>query len=321
MRDVVVEVFGPPEVMRVRERSRSKPGGGQVALAVRAAGVTFIETQMRWGRSPGPSPQLPWVPGNAVAGTVDETGDGADAPARGTRVAAPTGGSGGYADRVVVDAGNLYVLRDEVTDDVAVAMLADGRTALSLTESASLVPTDRVLVLAAAGGVGTLLSQLCAAQVEQVIGAAGSRIKVDSISGRAEVGVAVDYSRTGWAAALTEDSQGTGVSVVFDGVGGRVGQEAASLIEAGGRLVVFGSASGEQPDLGLVRERGVEVVPGWSAIRDAAHHRALVERALDAAAEGLLRPTIGRRAPLAEVVDAHRAIAARTVLGKTVLVP
>jgi NADPH2:quinone reductase len=221
-------------------------GAGHVAIDVAFANITFVETQIRSGRVPNPAmvPELPFIPGNGVGGTT----------ANGSRVVASTGGRGAYAERVVVDRDALIDVPRALDLDIAVALLADGRTALMLAEAAEIRRGDTVLVHAAAGGVGWLLVQLAwrhGARV--VIGAAGSERKLARVREIADV--AVDYTRPDWTRAAGS------ADVVFDGVGGRVGREAMRLLAPGGRFVAYGFASGDftGPDRELAATRGIEI--------------------------------------------------------------
>jgi NADPH2:quinone reductase len=185
--------------------------------------------------------------------------------------------------------------------DVAVALLADGRTATMLAETAAVASGERVLVLAAAGGVGTLLTQLARGAGASVVGAVGSsgkRAVVESFGGHG---------------ALYEELTGP-FDVVFDGVGGHVARTAFELIERGGRMLSYGLASGSWAQIAPeeAAARGVTLV---TPDRDPAKLRSYTERAL---ASGL-RPHIGQRFPLENAADAHAAIEARTTTGKTLL--
>lgn len=286
-------------------------------VEVDASGITFVDTQSRAGRDPrpGPPPPLPRVLGNGVAGRVTAVGPNVDPTLIGRPVVTATGGSGGYADRAVVPAGGVIAVPDGIESAVAVALLADGRTALALVRAAAITPTDRVLVTAAAGGVGSLLVQLAkAAGAREVMAAAGGERK----RGRARqhgAGRMLDYTREGWAAEAGV------VEVAFDGVGGEIGRAAYELLVPGGRFLGYGMASGAWVDVDDAGERGVTVVPGHTLIRSPEDNRALVEQALSEAAAGRLRPVIGQTFPLSRAADAHAAIEARATVGKTVLVP
>ena len=230
---------------------------------------------------------------------------------------ASTGGSGGYAERAAVDAGGLVEVPEGLELEDAVALLADGRTAIMLIRKARLREGERVLVEAAAGGVGTLLVQLARAAGARVVAAAGGACKVEVARG-VGVEVAVDYREPDWAEQVREAVGG--VDVVFDGVGGDVGESAFGLLDRGGRMVRFGMASGEWARISgeAAAGRGVELI-GLSRLAPE-ETRALTKHALAEAAAGRLRPVIGQRFPLERASDAHAAIESRATVGKTLLV-
>jgi NADPH2:quinone reductase len=318
MRAVWLREFGPPEALIPGEAPDPVAGAGQVVVAVEFANITFVETQVRAGRAPFPLPPgaLPMIPGNGVGGVVAEVGNGLDASLAGRRMVTSTGGRGGYAERVAVDAGNLVEVPQGVELDQAVALLADGRTAVALTRMARIAPGERVLVLAAAGGVGSLLVQLAHAAGAKVLAAAGGPGKLRLA---AELGaeVTADYRSQDWGDAIKAATGGA--DVVFDGVGGPVGRAAFELLAPGGRMLSYGLASGEFTRVsddeaqarGVTVSRGAPVPPGELV--------KLTRTALDLAAAGQLKATIGQRFPLADAAGAHRAIESRATLGKTLL--
>lgn len=214
MRAVWLKEFGGPEVLSEGEAVRPLPGPGQVLVEVVYANITFVETQFRaTGRGPFTA-RPPMVPGNGVGGVVTEVGPGVDPGLLGRRVVGSTGGSGGYAEYALAPADGLYPVPEGLALDEALALLADGRTAVLQLDAAAVKPGDRVLVEAAAGGVGSLLVQLARAAGATVVAAAGGehKLAVARDLGAAET---VDYRRTGWAERVPP------VDVVFDGVGER----------------------------------------------------------------------------------------------------
>lgn len=305
-----MDAIGGPEVLVARETPDPVPGPGEVLVAVAVASITFVETQVRAGRGPFPATP-PVIPGNGVGGVVAAVGAGVDEALVGRRVVTTTGGSGGYATLVAVPAGDPIPVPPGVTLDDATALLADGRTATLLARTVAARPGERVLVLAAAGGVGSLLVQLVGATGATVIGTAGGSAKVAVV---ADLGAtAVDHGAPGWSAGLAP------VDVVLDGVGGEVGREAVARVAPGGRVLRFGMASGAFTEIGAeeAAARSITLLdtgrPGPEEIR------ALAVAALAEAAAGRLRPLIGQRFPLARAADAHRAIEARRTVGKTLL--
>ncbi|GIG87310.1 zinc-binding dehydrogenase [Plantactinospora endophytica] len=315
MRAVWLREFGGPERLVVAETPDPVAGPGQVVVAVEFANITFVETQLRAGTGPFPM-RLPTIPGNGVGGVVAELGPGVDPALRGRRVVTGLGGTGGYAERVAVDATWLLPVPDGLPLDDAVALLADGRTALLLAGAAEPRPGERVLVEAAAGGVGSLLVQLARAAGATVVATAGSGRKLE-LARELGADVLVDYSEPGWPERVR--AAVGGVDVVFDGVGGAVGRSAFELLGVGGRMFSFGLASGEWTNVPdeVAKERGVTI--GRGPTGSPAELRELSRRALAEAAAGRLRPVIGQRFPLDRAADAHAAIESRHTLGKTLL--
>ncbi|WP_422737496.1 zinc-binding dehydrogenase [Micromonospora sp. WMMD729] len=315
MRAIWLREFGGPGVLTPGPAPDPTPGPGQVLIDVAHANVTFVETQQRAGR-PGPNRYVPpLIPGNGVGGVITAVGPDVDPVRVGQRVVTATGGAGGYAERVVVDASAPVEVPAGLALDAAVALLADGRTATMLVEAVGVRPGDRVLVEAAAGGVGSMLVQIATRAGARVIGVAGGPRKVALLP---ELGaeVAVDYLQPDWVDRV-RDAVG-GVDVVFDGVGGAVAEAAFELLTPGGRMISYGLASGEWSPVTpeTAAERRITLVrPDVTPAR----LRAYTIGALAAATAGQLRPLIGQRFPLECAADAHAAIEARATVGKTLL--
>lgn len=308
--------FGGPEVLVVRQVADPTPGRGQVLVAVEYAGITFVETQVRAGRGPAlrNPPTLPRVPGNGVGGRVVAVGPDVDPALSGMAVVTTTGGTGGYVELALAEADDLIPVPSTVPVRDAVALLADGRTAVLLHGQAEVRPGESVLVEAAGGGLGSLLVQLATAAGATVIGAARGTAKRELVM---SLGAAayVDYSRPGWALEVVEAAGEAGVDLVFDGVGGDIGAQALTTLRPGGRISIHGMASGswtEVPD-------SVTVIAGDTPTPEqmCAH----AAEAIAHAAAGRLRPIVGQTYPLDEAAAAHQAIEDRATVGKTLLVP
>jgi NADPH2:quinone reductase len=324
MKAVVVAAYGPPEVLVLREVEDPKPQAGQVVIGVAVAGINFVETMRRSGRMPGfGSESLPYIPGNEVGGRVIELGKGVDSALLGRLVVAQPGGTGGYAERVAVAAASLFPVPDKLDVREAVALLAQGRTALGVLRMARLAPGERVLIPAAGGGVGSLLVQLAHdAGAGTIIATARGQHKLD-LARELGAHVAIDYGGRDWIERVRDATGGQGVDVAFDAIGGELGRGAFDLLVPGGRLVVFGFSSGEPlavPPEEAAR-RGVEII-GFGGSRPLEFDiPKLIADALQFAAAGRLKPVIGQSYPLASAAEAHRAIEARATIGKTLLIP
>lgn len=307
MHAIRLHEFGPPENLLYEDVEDPVAGEGQVRIAVEAAGVHLIDTSIRSGRSGGPFPlpDLPMTPGREVAGTVG-----------GRRVVAHLGiASGGYAELALAPETALHDIPEGLSSEAAVAAIGTGRTAVGILEVAELTSDDVVLVLGAAGGLGGLFLQAARHAGAFSIGAAGGEQKVAQL----DADLALDYSRSGWSEGLRDRR----VTVVLDGVGGELGRAALETLSPGGRIVLFGFASGTPTEittadlyrLGIRAEAGIGPRMMNRGLRE------LETAALAAAAEGRLVPNVGARYPLAEAAAAHRALEARRTTGKVVLIP
>jgi NADPH:quinone reductase len=315
MRAILAERPGPPQVLSAVELPDPEPGPGQVLVDVGVAAITFVDTQMRAGTFPGlPVSAFPVVLGNGVGGTVAALGEGADGAWLGAEVVTSTGGRGGYASLALAATDDLHRVPPGVALPDAVALLADGRTALALIQAAEVGSGQTVAVTAAGGGVGGLLVQLAHRVGAEVVALAGGARK---LAHAASLGASatVDYRAEGWEDRLGEAAP-AGLDAAFDGVGGDVGPALVARVRPGGRYLPHGAASGRWA---AVEARGITVIPLSAVGGGPGEMYRLVEQAFALAAAGELRPTIGQTYPLAEAAAAHAAIEARATLGKTLL--
>jgi NADPH:quinone reductase len=319
VRAVRVREFGPPEVLVAGEAPEPVAGTGEVVIDVEYANITFVETQLRAGRPPYPGmlPTLPVILGNGVGGVVAHTGPGVDDRLAGRHVVTSLTGRGGYAERVVASAERMVEVPDGLAMRDAVALLADGRTALMLMRRAQPSAGETVLVEAAAGGVGTLLVQLARNAGARVVALAGGERKL-AVARDLGADVAIDYRSTGWPQQVRDAV--SDVDMVFDGVGGTVGRAAFELLRGGGRFCPFGMASGSATAVSQhdAEQRGVTVLGFGAASPEELLE--LTRAAISEAAAGRVRPVIGQEFALEDAADAHAAIEARATIGKTLLV-
>ncbi len=318
MHAVIMREFGPPEVLEPAAVAGVRAGPGEVVIDVEVANVTFVETQVRAGKPPHPAmlPALPAILGNGVGGTVAEVGADVDSSLIGRKAVASLTGTGGYAERACSPASRLIEVPQPLALRDAVAVLADGRTALALVSRAQLRQGDTVLVEAAAGGVGTLLVQLARNAGARVVALASEERKL-TVARDLGADVTVDYSDGDWPRRV-RDAVGH-VDVVFDGVGGDIGLAAFDLLGPDGRFCPFGMASGSfapvTPELAQARQ--ITVLSGTALSPEAL--RALTQAALTEAAAGHIRPVIGQELDLTQAAAAHAEIEARATIGKTLL--
>jgi len=309
VRAVVIREFGPPEVLEPAEAEEVRAGPDDVVIDVEFANITFVETQVRAGRPPHPSmlPALPAILGNGVGGTVSSTG---------RRVVASLNGTGGYAERAASPASRLIDVPDALAMRDAVALLADGRTALALAARADLRGGETVLIEAAGGGVGTLLVQIARNAGARVVALAGHPRKL-ALARDLGADLTVDYRHDGWDRQV-RDATGQ-VDVVFDGVGGEIGLAAFGLLGAGGRFCPFGMASGSFTAVTPEHAAAWRISLRSGVAASPEELAALARTALAEGAAGRLRPVVGQEFELAEAAAAHAAIEARETIGKTLL--
>jgi NADPH2:quinone reductase len=326
MRAVQVSEAGGPEVLTPVELPDREPAPGQVLVEVAAAGVNYIDTYQRSGTYPVP---LPYVPGLEGAGRVRAAGEGVTEFAAGDRVAwSETLGS--YAELVAVPVEKAVPVPAAVPDDVAVGALLQGLTAHFLvTDTYPVRPGDDVLVHAAAGGVGLLLTQLATARGGRVIATVSTPEKEElaRAAGAAEV---IRYTEVGaaddLAAQVRGHTGGAGVAVAYDGVGRDTFDASLASLRLRGTLVLFGAASGPVPPVDPQRLNAAgSVFLTRPKLFDHVHTRQeLTERAAAvyrAVEEGTLDVRIGHRYPLEDARAAHEDLQARRTTGKLLLVP
>ncbi|HYF45778.1 MAG TPA: NADPH:quinone oxidoreductase family protein [Acidimicrobiales bacterium] len=323
MRAMVVEEFGPPESIRVDERPEPEPGPGQVRIRIEAAGVNYVDSIMAGGGYQF-SPQLPYVPGSEVAGTVDAVGDGVTAPAVGDRVLASCG-FGGFAEAVVVKADQALAIPDGLDAATAATVVqAYGTGLFALEMRAGLQEGESLLVTGAGGGVGLAAVDVGKALGARVIAAASSEEKRAAAvaAGADEV---IDYTSEDLKARARELAGGTGVDVVYDPVGGELAEPCLRALGEFGRYLVIGFVAGI-PKLPtnqvLLRNRSVVGVEwgGW-ALFHADENAVLIRRLLDLLGDGKLHPTAPTAFPLEEGPSVLARLVARDLTGKAVLTP
>lgn len=332
MRTVVITKHGGPRVLEVQERPDPAIGYGQVRIAVAACGVNFADVMARIGLY-REAPKPPCVVGYEVAGTVLELGDGVEGLSHGQRVMAATR-FGGYASQVVVPAGDVLALPPELTFEQGAAVPVNYATAwAALFWNGNLQAGERVLIHAAAGGVGIAATQLAAAAGAQIYGTASpakhARIR--------ELGVAhpLDYTRAGWEQGLPK------FDVVLDAIGGASMRRSYAMLRPGGRLIAYGASavvSGERrkllqaartvlrtPRLNLIRQMsesktvaGLNMLTLW---RDRDSLAPWAEPLEPLLVDGTIRPVIAGAFPFDQAGEAHRMLSERRNIGKVVLVP
>lgn len=322
MRAIRVATSGGPEVLELSEVEVPEPGPGQLLVDVAAAGVNFIDTYQRSGLY---SMQLPFTPGSEGAGEIIAVGPDVDGFAVGERVAwamAP----GSYAEKALVPASSAVKVPDGVADDVAAAAMLQGMTAHYLINSTHEVKTgETVLVHAAAGGMGLLLTQLIKSRGANVIGTVSTDEK-ERLAREAGADEIIRYTDADVAAEVGDLTDGRGVDVVYDGVGKSTFEASLASLRPRGTLVLFGASSGPVPPIDPQR---LNSSGSLFLTRPSLGHHLLNREELDWRAgdvfnwiaSGTINIRIGGTYPLTEAREAHEDLEGRRTTGKLLIVP
>ncbi|MGH3979499.1 MAG: quinone oxidoreductase family protein [Pseudonocardiaceae bacterium] len=321
MRAIQITEHGGPEVLLPAELPVPEPGEGQLLVTVDAAGVNYIDTYQRTGAYPL---ALPFVPGLEGAGTVTAVGAGVDDAAVGDRIAWAAA-MGSYAEQVVVTADKAVPVPDDVDAETAAASMLQGMTAHYLTVSTYPVqPGDTVLVHAAAGGVGLLLTQWITMRGARVIGTVSTDAK-ERLAREAGAAEVLRYSDD-LAERVRDLTGGVGVAAAFDGVGASTFDASLGSLRCRGTLVLYGAASGPVPQVDPQRLNSAGSV--FLTRPNLVHHTATREELLwragdvfDVVRSGALRISVGGRYPLTDARIAHEDLQGRRTTGKLLLLP
>ncbi|MEE6261363.1 quinone oxidoreductase family protein [Plantactinospora sonchi] len=322
MRAVLMRRNGGPEVLEVVEVPDPEPGPGQLLVDVSAAGVNFADVYQRQGTPPYGG-ELPAVPGQEGVGTVLAVGPDVEGFAEGDRVAwADVPGS--YATRIAVPADRAVPVPPQVDPRNAAAVMLQGMTAHYLSHTSYPVASgDPVVVHAAAGGVGLLLTQLVKLRGGTVIGTTSTDRKGD-LARQAGADHVARYDT--FLDVVREVTGGAGAAVVYDGVGRTTFDHSLAALRRRGLLVFYGASSGDVPPFDTARlAAGGSLyltrpsLPAHIATRDE-----LLKRAADVfgwVAEGRLTVRVGGTYPLSDVSRAHADLEGRRTTGKVLLLP
>lgn len=323
VRAVRLHEFGLPQVMRLESVELPPPAAGEARVRHTAIGFNFIDIYQRRGTYPLPSGT---GLGHEAAGVVEAVGEGVTDVAVGDRVAYMNAGLGAYAEGRNVPVDKLVRLPDSLGDEQAAAVIFKGMTAQYLVRHTYAVkPGDTVLVHAAAGGVGQILSSWTKALGARVIGTAGSAAKC-ATARAAGCDIAIDYSHGDWVKQVRDATDGHGVNVVYDAVGKDTFLGSLDCAQTFGMVVLYGAASGPAPAIEpeILNKKGCLFLTRPSVFphnADPVRFRANAKDLFDAVAAGHVKVDIGARFPLADVARAHEAAERRETTGAIVLVP
>ncbi len=338
MRQVWITKDGAPEVLQVQEAPDPTAGPNEVRIRVAAAGINFADIMARMGQYPD-APPRPCVVGYEVSGVVDQAGAGVTHLQAGDRVVTLCR-FGGYSDTVVVPASYARKIPDNIDTITAAAIPVTYATAwIMLVRLGNVQAGDTVLVHAAAGGVGQAALQICQWRGARVIGTASAskhaRLK--------EAGVVhcIDYTTQDFEEEVRNYTQGRGVDIVRDAVGGKSYKQSYRSLAPLGRLFCFGAsaiAQGERPSLLQMIRVGLSMpffhpVPLMDKNRgvfgtNMGHLWDVMDRLgtdldtiLQLTADGTFAPVLDKTFPFDQAHEAHRYMQSRQNFGKVLLTP
>ena len=323
MEAVLCKQYGPPESLSIEEVESPKAGKGQAVISVKASGVNFPDTLIIQGKYQF-QPAMPFSPGGEVAGIVKEAGEGVHHVKAGDKVIAFTGW-GGFAEEVVADAKTLIPIPQDMDFITAAAfVMTFGTSHYALKDRAHLQPGETLLVLGAAGGVGLAAVELGKVMGARVIAAASSdeKLALCREHGADEV---INYATQDLKTRIKDLTQGNGVDVIYDPVGGDYSEAALRSIAWEGRHLVIGFTAGDIPriPLNLTLLKGCSIVGvfwGSFTTRDSQRNQEHLRELLTWFHEGKIKPHISATYPLEDAAQALNDLLERKVKGKAVLV-
>jgi NADPH:quinone reductase len=320
MQAIQMHQFGGPEVLTVTELHTPEPGPGQVRVDITAAGVNFIEIYHRIGRYPR---ELPFIPGGEGAGVVSAVGPGVENIHVGDRVASVEF-AGSYAQSALAEADRVVPVPAEIDLETAAAAILQGMTAhYLLFDSYRVQPGDTVLVHAAAGGMGLLLTQLATKLGAHVVGTV-STLDKERLAREAGAQHVIRYTEQDTVTEVKRITGGAGVAAAYDGVGADTFDASLASLRRHGTLALYGAASGPVPPFDPMR---LQAAGSVFLTRPTLFHYIVEPEELRRRAEDLfgwirkgeLTIRVHERYPLAEAGRAQADLAARKTTGKLLL--
>lgn len=323
MRAIRTTDYGGPDVLEPVEVSQPVPDEDEVLIDVQASGVNFVDIEKRRGTYPS-TPEPPYIPGIEVAGTIVDTGPDVKHSVGDSVLALAS--NGGYAEFVTANEETLFPVPDSLSWIEAVGVPVQWFTAHNaLHEWGSLSSGERVLIHAAAGGVGSAAVQLASVEDVEIYATASTAEKLQ-LASTLGANHTIDYTTADIAEECYQLSDGEGIDLVLDGVGGSAFTASLDALATGGRIVSYGMASGSVPTVAAPRLLfDNQSVIGYhleDALTNMPHRvKTAVSRLTDLFSSGAVDVVVGETFLLDEAARAHEFLESRNSTGKVVLIP
>ena len=323
MKAVVINKNGGPEVLEIKDIKLDDPKSDQVLIKNEAIGLNYIDTYHRSGLYPV---ELPSNIGIEGAGIIEKVGPNVENFQVGDRVAYASMPIGSYSTHRIFPTKKLVKVPNEIELENVVTLMTKGFTVFYLLHKTYIVKSgDTILFHAAAGGVGQIFCQWAKSLGCVVIGTVGSdeKIKIAKANGCAHV---INYSKENFAEKVKEITNGKGVPVVYDGVGKKTFDGSIECLKTRGMMVSFGNASGPLDPCNVTKSLAPK---GLYLTRPSIVHYTSTKEELDEAANKVFEMYISKKFtlnifkkyPLSDIVNAHKDLEARKILGPAVIIP
>jgi NADPH:quinone reductase len=325
MRAVRCHTWGDPDVLAVEDIEARRPGPGEVRIRVEASAVNFTDTLIVAGKYQF-KPKLPHIPGHELAGIVLEVGEDVTECAVGDRVMASARQGGGFAEEYVGPADKVYRIPDNMSFEAAAGFIIGYGTAyFALRYRGMLQPGETLLVNGAAGGVGLAAIQVGKALGARVVACASTPDKL-ALAESYGADFCINYVSESVRDKAMAFTDGKGVDVVFDPVGGDAFMQAMRTVGWHARMLIVGFASGtwQQIPANILLVKNIAVMSSlWGAEleRDSDFGRKVLNEALELYRDGMIRQMPGKAYPMKDAADALRDMTNRNVTGKSVVLP
>ena len=322
MKAIRVNKFGGSDVLSYEDMSMPEPKENEARVKIEVAGVNYIDIYQRTGLYPN---EVPFTPGMEAAGVVDAVGGNVSEVSIGDRIAYAMN-IGSYAEYVIVPAWKLVKISDDIDIKTACASMLQGMTAHYLTHSTFKIEKNNTILLhAAAGGVGLLLTQIAKKFGARVIGTVSTeeKAKLAKEAGADEI---ILYTKEDFEVEVKKLTNNNGVDVVYDSVGKTTFLKSLNCLKPRGLLVSFGQSSGAIPEFNtrILSEKGSLFLTRPTLANYATNNEDIMQRTNDLFQwinSGELKIRIHKTFPLSEAKEAHKELESRKTMGKLLLIP